>query len=955
MAESADGFMWLGTQSGLRRFDGFRFRDVDPVREPALGDAHCRRLLATRDGSLWVATGGGFVVRDESDTIFFQWKAGTPALVRRTGTTSRVFTTRDGLPSDWVWSLAEDPDGSVWIGTERGVAHYRDGAFSSYGEREGLPDPAVLALLADAHGDLWVGTRRGLVVRRGDRFVATDVRTPVTALAPGPSRGSVWVAMRRSVALHAAERTTIIETPNTPTALEADRDGRLWAGSNAGLVRIDPSAKGPQVTTATEVPGWVLSLARDRTGSLWAGMRTGALVQRRPARIVNVEPPDSSHGSIAFSVLAARDGSIWATTSNALFRWRAGEVTEYPCRSQVPVCSLRYLAEGHDGSLWIGSYHEGLARLRDGRFTRVQAPAALPSNEVRALFVDGAGNLWVGWLGGGVTRYAGGEVTGAATTFGAAQGLCGRDLGPIVEGRGGRVWIGGWDGLSRIEGGHGSCFTARNGLPASGVAALAEDATGTLWLAGFDDVGLVRFRNGRFTPLPRAIGLPTGTFFAILDDRAGHFWLTSPMGVFRVDRDDLDRAADGRLAHVPALAYSAEDGLRSQECTATFSPLAALDGGGRAWVATLAGISAMPVPEREPPEPAQAAIDDVRVDGVAHDPAAPLRLPAGGGDVEIRYTAPSLAHPERLRFRTLMEGLDDRWSGPGTAREMRYSHLGPGRYRFRVGAIDELGRSAGREAVLALTVPAHLYQTGGFAAGCVLLLGALGAAVHRARVVRIERRHRALHEERARIARDLHDSLGQGFSSIGLHIDGLRLTLGDAPESVKEVLERTRQVVEFCQAETRRSIWNLRAGQDGARTLGAVLDSVVALFPRGAGIGLELDDHGGPLPPLVDREIAQIAGEAITNAVRHAHARRITVTGRHDGRGLSLAVRDDGVGTDGGAVPGPEGGTGVLGMHERAARMGGTLEVHGGSGGTEVVLTVPADEIARLSTREGAA
>jgi signal transduction histidine kinase len=660
----------------------------------------------------------------------------------------------------------------------------------------------------------------------------------------------------------------------------------------------------------------------------------------------NLGPPEGLGAPIAFAILGARDGSFWITTTMGVAHWVNGALTAYQSERDFGKHMLRAMAEGRDGSVWFGSWFDGLLRYQGGRFRPYRRADGLAANDVRSVLVDRSGALWVTFVhGAGLQRFASGEVDGAGVTMGTADGLCGGSLVPLTEGRDGRVWLGSDEGLAVVDARGARCFGEKDGLPAGRPTAALEDERGTLWLAGLD-VGLVRLRDGRFTVQPRGAGLRDGAPLGLADDRRGHLWLTAVEGPMRVPFAELDAAFDGRAGAVPAVVYDAEAGMRSAECTGWFAPGSAVARDGSLWVPTLAGVSVLPVPEDEPRSAADVIIDAALVDGRPAGTTGELRLPRGGGELDVQFTAPVLAQPGRLRFRYRLDGMDRRWVEAGPVRHARYPHLAAGRYAFHVAALDHLGRPVGRDATLAILVPPPLYQTPAFLALCAAAIAAVVLALHRRRVRLIEARHAAVHAERARIARDLHDGLGQAFASIGLLVDGC-LLLPEVPERVRETLRQARQVVDLCHEDTRRSIWNIREREASPPALGTLLERIVAGFPRRAPIRLNVSGTPLPVPPLVGHELGHIAREAIANAVSHAEAARIDVEARCDDEGLALQVKDDGRGLP--AAGGGGMGIGILGMKERASRIGGMLTIAPGEGGgTEVTLRVPRRELDRL-------
>ncbi len=929
--QTTDGFLWFGTDSGLRRFDGAAFTEVSPRTLPALGDENGRKLLAARDGSLWIATGKAFLVRTTGQDAISQWKTGTAGLVRYADGTARRFTTADGLPSDRVWALAQDDKGVIWIGTEEGLARWDGARFTRVGESR----PWILALLPAAGGDLWVATESGLMIARDGQFQQTIIRKPVMALAPSPG-GGIWMARTRSLLRYRDGQTTEIPVQRPVFALKTDRQGNVWVGSEVGLFRIDDR-------TDTLVPmdpeRWVLALLEDREGSLWTGSRLGAIAQLKAPEVRNLGAPEGLGGAMAFAALAAHDGSVWTSVIGGMARFAEGRFTTFRTGPDFSARTPLSLAEGRDGSIWIASLDDGLHRFRDGRFESYrQKTGHLPSDEVSSVLVDRAGSLWLAWENQpGISRFPGGVPGPGRLDLGPENGLCPGPQEVYGEGRGGRIWAGGKTGLSLVEEGRARCLTAADGLPGP-VQTAREDDEGTLWL-GCGDLGVVRFRDGKFAVIPPGAGLYDAFPFSFTDDHRGHLWITSGRGVFRVAKAQLHAYLAAGFGTIDSVVYNAENGMRTQECTGWHTPGPAVDGEGQLWVPTLAGLSVVRPPESARSPIADALIDRVLVDGRAASPG-PVELPRGGGDLDIHFTAPSFLQPTALRFRYRLEGLDRGWVEAGSHRQARYAYLRPGDYRFQLSVFDFLGRPIGHATSVAVRVPPHIYQTTGFYAACALFLAGVVLTFHRLRLRRLDASHAAVHEERARIARDLHDTLGQVFASIGMHVDSLRLLLPDAPARVREMMEQTRQVVDVGHQQVRRPIWNIRSPRVAPRPLREVLEEVVGGFPG----GIELTVAGAPTPlnPNLENELGHITREAVSNAVRHAKAKRIVVDANRDGEGLSLVVRDDGAGIDDQAET--RGGIGLLGMRERAARVGGVLHIgRGESGGTEVSLFIPED------------
>jgi len=421
----------------------------------------------------------------------------------------------------------------------------------------------------------------------------------------------------------------------------------------------------------------------------------------------------------------------------------------------------------------------------------------------------------------------------------------------------------------------------------------------------------------------------------LVDDDHGHLWLTTNAGVWRVPKAGLDRCADGPCPPLDAETFGKDEGMTSPDCLARFHPNVVKDEAGRVYVAQHNGVSVFP------PEPPQRPvlrplIELVAVNGKPVEIAPAIRLGRGQYDLLVRYNAPSFLRSSRRRLAHRLRGIDGAWIAAGPDATARYRDLPPGDYVLEIRAED----NSPDVAALAIAVAAPFWRTVPFFALLVALGAAVMVGVQRLRLHRLERQHRAITEERLRIARDLHDGLAQKFSAIGMLIDRARL---DPRSQAVDELPRAREVLRETQSELGRAIWDMREGTEGQPRLEALLERVISqlLPPPETKIRLQTAEVSVPVSGLAAHEIPLVVKEAVTNAIRHARSKTIEVGVLSEEVGVHVWVRDDGRGMSG-AGAGEGTGYGIIGMHERARRLGGTLNVRSAPGeGTQVSLYVP--------------
>lgn len=980
LAFTRDGFLWVGTEEGVARFDGTAFVVHDRRNTPGLPHNVVYALLGTADGSLWVGTAAGLarivagsarpygardgaperavrcLLADRSGAVWAGTSGG--GLVRIAGETVAVLTTRDGLPSDEVSSLLEDSDGTLLIATSRGLARRRPDGRVEAVALPGARSDRLRGLCRGADGTLWVGSDAGVVGWKDG-----------SALSIGPADGLA------SAKLH---------------TLAPDREGNVWAATAAGLCRI--GAADGRVECLVEdgpiSPAPIFPLLEDADGDLWYGSAGGGLHRLSDSSFRVWGRPEGMPTNPALTFLETRDGRTFVGTyAGGLALLEGGRVVRtYRRADGLPDETVVGLCEGRDGVVWVAT-KGGLAAIAGGRVRPDLVPKGLPGPDLFAVAEDAAGTLWVA-TGTGLCRRDGARFV----TLGPADGVPSPRLRSMRATRDGSLWIaaaGG--GLVRLRGGASTSYGAAEGLPDATVYALHEDDDGTLW-AGTLGGGLARGRNGRFRTFTERDGLFDDTVYEVLDDGLGHLWLTSNRGIARVARAALERYEAGRIAAIPVTLFGEAEGLRSAECNGAGEPSGLRTRDGRLWFATQGGAALLdPREGLRPRRPAVPRIEQVLVDDRPVPFVAGAVVPPGRSTLEIRYTAPVYRAPERARFRYRLEGFDEKAVEAGARRSAIYTNLAPGRYAFEVSVSAPGSPSASAGAPVTVRVEPHLHQTAWFPGLC--LAAALGAAygLYALRVRMLKRRARELEElvaDRTRrllrekqrteeanrvksqflanVTHDLRTPLNAilGYADLLTEqaaergLSDFAEDLGRIRRAAEHQLTLVNDVLDLAKVESGR-LDVASEPVDLPRFLPDLLATVAPMVRRnGSTLEAEgLDDAG--VVRTDPTRLRQILLNLLSNAARHTSNGVVRLEAAREGSDVLLRVRDTGEGippeeverlfedyaqTKEGAA---KGGTGLgLSISRRLARLlGGDLSVESVPGsGSVFTLRIPAGE-----------
>ena len=929
ITQDSNGYLWLGTPSGLFRFDGSKFTawpGGDPGSSLPAGPVHA--LVGSPDGGLWVGFGGGGgVVHIDREQV-----------VR--------YTAADGAPSG-VTDMIQDRRGTIWVATRRGLYQFADGRWTLLGPDAGLQTAEVFSLHEDRNGRLWVATAAGVYQRAASRFELVDRSVTNAQSLTSDESGTIWVSDPNIMVARLGSSGSVtyaadIRLPSGAWRLLHDSAGQLWAATfGGGLMRIANPLERPAVIEHFEyehrLAGSPRALYEDRDGNIWVGMR-GGLLRLSQTSFASVEPLEGRTNEGVRTAAVGKDGSVWVATGHALNRFTAGGRTAYDLSQTMAMHADRH------GVLWVSAARQ-IGRWSDGRLIPEPLPEEVRASRVMAMASDAADRMWLCTSLRGALAWDGSAVTAFDHEAGTRTRACQSIHVDSQE----RVWVGFLAGGAAVRDKETvQRFSVEHGLPAGTVLAILEDRTGTIWLS--TSTGIARYRNGRFTAITASNAPVMDLVPVLVEDAEGYIWVgvNSGAGILRFHPSEVDKVAGNSSHQIEYALYDESDGMQQGSQTWQSGVGAVRSGDGQLWVATGLGMTVID-PAKLPAvrRPMPPRIEEVTVDGRRLSPLHDLELPPGTATIRIDYGTVSLSSASKVRFRYMLDGEDDQWVYAGRRQEATYSNIAPGNYRFRVSTtVDGRWTEAG---LWAFSVAAPFHRTPAFAGVAVLGLGVIVASAWWLRLRAVRKQYALVFAERARLSREIHDTLLQSLAAIGMELEAIASQLEPAHEPARDGLRRLRRQVGHCLRDARESILELRRNtvlkpRDLIDLLRALADNTTA--SKGVAAAFSCSGRARQGPDEVDLQLFRIAQEAVNNAVRHGHATHVDIALAYEAKQVVLTVADDGCGftPPDGEDPAPAAGEhlGLLTMRERAGRVRGRLEIRSEVGkGTIVAATVP--------------
>jgi signal transduction histidine kinase/ligand-binding sensor domain-containing protein len=957
LAQTSEGTLWIGGRTGLTRFDGMHFVSYPAPGEEALPGTNIASLFADAHGGLWI----GF-------------RPGGAAELKR-GRVTR-YGEAEGLPDGTVEQFVRDRRGVLWAATRRGLASF-DGARWTRHDDARIESPYWL--LVDREGTLWVGASNGLFawvagerqfreIDRSLKFGAGGV-----SLAEAPD-GSIWAAPHHKlVRVHklsdARVRAAVTFQGISSGPLLFDEPGNLWASESGAKsllrVRSDQLAaeetRPPTLTPERLGPfdesnfGRVFAVIQDRERNIWVGTDNGLHRFSRSNVVRGLVPRCFQYGFTAAGFAAGDNGSLWIACGDPSGS-RVDEIRDNRVVSSQPSEQFSVAYRDTEGTVWFAG-DRSLAHIEDGKLVSMPLPSDVQGRPIAALVRERNGAMWVSVTRRTLFRFH----EGTWTEYGGLEDL---PRGwPIVSAidDNGVLWFGYSNSrVARVSGREVSVFDAARGLEVGNVLAILAQR-GEVWVGG--ELGFARLEDSRAVMMRGESGTPFKGVSGIVRARNGDLWLNGIGGILRIDADELEAQARVADHALKIEMFNYLDGVPGTAVQLRPQPSAIETTDGRIWFSMTAGlvsIDATQLVRNHLPPPVtiwSLTANSRRYPNFGDD----LGLPINTTDLQIEYGAGSLSVPERVRFRYKLEGSDQGWQDAGARREALYTNLGPGRYTFRVTASNNDGVWNESGAALNFTIAPAFYQTWYFYSLGVLAALALLAMLYRMRVRQVAAQVRARLEarlsERERIARELHDTLLQGVQGLIWRFQAATDRI-PAGEPARRLMEQSLDRADKLLGESRDRVKDLRPTTRESPELSDVLAAEGEHLSQqhGARYRVSVQGTSRDLHPIAREEVLLIAREALGNAFRHANAQTIEVDLTYGDAALQLRIRDDGGGIhaavlDAGGRPGH---FGLIGMRERANKLGASLDIWSKPGaGTEVDLRVPA-KVAYGDTRKTA-
>ncbi len=952
IVQTRDGYLWLGTQGGLARFDGVRFTVFGLTH--GLPSVQVRALCEDAEGDLWIGTGGG--------------------LCRMRNGHFERFTPDDGLAGINVAAVARGNRGEVWVGTADGLSLWQQGKFIQPQALAAWGRPPIRSLLRDRSGAIWIGSNQGFFEFKDNRLVEVlnpldgqSVTSAYCLLEDGA--GNIWVGIGNGRILCRRNGAWIIydESAGVPyaytTSLAQGEDGTIWAGSlDAGLHyfrngRFRPIPQGSGLSGEA-----IRSLFADHEGNLWVGMRTSGLNRVVRRRLTVVGPAQGLTNDFVRSVTESADGTLWvATIGGGIYRGTPNHFEAIPTKiGNVTYPFMETVLAARDGSVWWGGAPGSLFQWNAGQLVTSltgEKNRWLRNSAVTALLEARDGALWIGTMRGTVLKYKDG--VGTSTTNRVARGA----VSSLVQEPDGTLWVGSVaGGLCRLGADGGMPISVTNGLLSIHVAALHLDKENALWI-GTGGGGLNRWKNSSMIGFTTRQGLSDDTISQILEDDNGNLWLGCNRGIFRVRKSELNELAEGKRTFVHPRGFGINDGMPAEECSSGSCPAGLKTKSDQLCFSTVRGlvlINPGQIPLEEPPP--RVVMEEVLANGQPRalslrstsagddtNPSFALTLPPGLGEFEFHYTGLSFAAPQQIRFRFRLDSLDQDWSEAGTRRAAYFHRLPPGEFVFRVSACNADG-VWGEDATLALTVLPYFWETRWFPllTGLILLAVTMGVVSlvvrgrYKRRLAGLEMQH-AVERERLRISQDMHDDIGGILTRVSIMSDvGESATNGN--ETTRVQFERIGKQVRSAVQSLDEIVWATNPKNDDLRRFADYVGRFADEFFENTSvrcwqeIPTDLREH--PLRADLRHDIFLAVKEAVNNVLKHSEATEVWLRLAVKDRIVNLTIDDNGRGfrpQDAAAS-----GSGLSNMQARLAECGGRAEIVSAPlQGTKIRFTFP--------------
>jgi signal transduction histidine kinase/ligand-binding sensor domain-containing protein len=933
IAQTADGYLWVGTSNGLLRYDGLSFGFIQLANSLGATKEPIEGLVTDSSDHLWAIDNYTHLLRYEAGLLqeplpnhglrqlaitvgktidgWLLFVSSQQGIVEYHRGEPRVLLEARQLPGE-ATAVAQTADGTIWIGTlEKGLFHFNPGKGDQDLHRvPGLADEKINCLLPIANTTLIIGTNKGLFVLNNDNLISENLpeleNNEILALAGG-QHGEIWIGTDGQVLKAQAKDTDaegqvhsleVLDVNGTVTALFDDRDSNLWIGEPEAIERFRDSSFVSYLSSAGLPCTNCGSIYVDPHQRVWFAPRDGGLFRISQGRIQSIEIAGLKDDTV-YSITGSHD-EVWIARrygglTRLLLRGDGLEVSTYSKQSGLAENSVYSVYREPNGTVWAGTLNRGLSRFRDGRWRTFTTRDGLPSNRISA-------------------------ITGNAS---------------------GEIFAGTPNGLAVFRNDRWISYGTHDGLPPGAIESLLFDSTNTLWIGTSRGVA---FLSSGAVHVP--LDVPNALYEDILGMAEYHdwLWITTPDHVLRIRRSALQTQ---KFAEGDYREFGVADGLASAEGLKRPGTIV-LDNNGSIWFSMNRGISILPPSAFAGPAlPVAIRIDGMLIDGKAVATGEEVRVPSGRHRLTFQYTGVNVSNPEGVKYHYRLNEVDSGWSESTSQRAIDFTNLLPGQYQFRVAASNPDGVWSPHEAVIGFRVEPSMLQTRWIQLAFIGALVLIALGIYRLRIQQLQRQFdiglEARVNERTRIARDLHDTLLQSFQGLMLRLQLVEdlLPEGKARDQLEQTLQRADQAIR----EGRRAVYDLRSSTATPTDLAQAVRLLGDEFAteNSAAFHLVVEGAARDLNPVIRDELYLITREALRNAFSHARANHIEAEITYGERAFRLRIRDDGEGIPPQVLEeGRPGHYGLSGMRERARQVGGKLDFWSKAGaGTEIELCIP--------------
>ncbi len=736
--QTKDGYIWAATQEGIVRFDGIQFTIFDVRNTPEIKNNYINYLFEDSKGYLWICTNGGGVTKYYNG-IF------------------EALNTEKGFASDFINSMTEDKNGILWFASQQGLVKYDGKSSKLITTSNGLPTNILTNIKTARNGDLLIcSDGGGFIIYNGSSFRVYNQQQGLLANSIQncleDSRGNIWLASIAGLSrIFNGEIFNYTEADGVPggglSTIYEDSKNTLWLGATVGgLVRfrggnyeIFDAKKGLSNNS-------IFSLFEDREGSLWIGTNGNGINRLKNGKFVCYTVMEGLNSNFVWSVSEDNSGNIWVSTNDkGLNKISNGAVTlSLTDKDGLPSNNVRCVLADSRGDVWVGTSGGGLMIYSQGKLRRFEHDSELGNEFMRVLYEDSRGNIWIGTNGGGTSVFYADKTF---KRFIEADGLTNGFPKVIFEDSKKQIWIGTNAGVYIFNGSSFKHINKNSGLSGDLVRSIHEDNEGTIWIGTSGD-GITRIKNNKFSAITTKTGLIDDLIFVILEDNQGYFWFSCNKGIFKASKSELNKVADGKLDKVNAIPYGKSDGMKSTECNGGSQPSGLRARNGMLWFPTMAGfVTINPDNLQKNQYVPPVVIEGIIVDDVWYNSYSEIDIDAGKSRFEFHFAGLSYLYPKSVKFKYMLEGVDDDWVDAGNRRVAYYTNISPGNHTFRVIACNNDGIWNETGATLEFYFSPYFYQTWWFYTLVIISIGYAGYRIYDNRMKSMKLREEELKKQ----------------------------------------------------------------------------------------------------------------------------------------------------------------------------------------------------------------